>query len=380
MSRLNELIEEFCPNGVEYRRLEEVCKITKGEQLNKTKFISSGEYPVINGGIDPSGYYNKYNKIENTITISQGGANAGYVNYIKTKFWSNAHCYTVDSVEDFMEYKYIYYFLKNSEYTLMNSQYGAGIPALSMKTLGKLEIPVPPLEIQEEIVRILDNFTELTKELTSNLTKELETRKIQYEYYRDELLKNKNYNTEVVKLTDVCKYSKDRINSSDLDENTYVGVDNLLQDKQGKDLSSYVPKTGTSIKYSKGDVLVGNIRPYLRKIWLADNEGGTNGDVLVLKPNQKKIIPEYLYHILASESFFEYNNRFSKGAKMPRGDKEMIMKYDIPLPTMDIQKRIADVLGNFESICSDLNIGLPAEIEARQKQYEYYRDKLLSFK
>ncbi|MGO3018149.1 MAG: restriction endonuclease subunit S, partial [Anaerococcus sp.] len=150
MSRLNELIEEFCPNGVEYRRLEEVCKITKGEQLNKTKFISSGEYPVINGGIDPSGYYNKYNKIENTITISQGGANAGYVNYIKTKFWSNAHCYTVDSVEDFMEYKYIYYFLKNSEYTLMNSQYGAGIPALSMKTLGKLEIPVPPLEIQEE--------------------------------------------------------------------------------------------------------------------------------------------------------------------------------------------------------------------------------------
>ena len=125
--------------------------------------------------------------------------------------------------------------------------------------------------------------------------------------------------------------------------------------------------------------MIGNIRPYLKKIWFADNVGGTNGDVLVVHVTSEKVLPQYLYCNLSSERFFEYDNSRAKGAKMPRGDKESIMKYKLLLPPVEKQRRIVDVLNNFEQICNDLNIGLPAEIEARKIQYEYYRDLLLTF-
>ena len=96
MSRLDEVIKELCPNGVEYKELKDICVIKKGVQLNKEKLLEEAEYPVINGGILPSGYWNDYNVKENTITISQGGASAGYVQYISTKFWAGAHCYYLE--------------------------------------------------------------------------------------------------------------------------------------------------------------------------------------------------------------------------------------------------------------------------------------------
>ena len=139
----------------------------------------------------------------------------------------------------------------------------------------------------------------------------------------------------------------------------------------------------TCIAYEKGDILIGNIRPYLRKIWLADNDGGTNGDVVLIriKEEMKKIISfKYLYYALSSEDFFNFDNSFAKGAKMPRGDKSMILKYEVPIPSIDAQLRIISILDKFEKLTTDLANGLPAEINARQQQYEYYRDKLLTFK
>ena len=183
-----------------------------------------------------------------------------------------------------------------------------------------------------------------------------------------------------VKLKYIAEYSKDRVNANDVDENTYVGVDNLLQNKKGKTLSNCVPKTGRLTQYKSGDVLIGNIRPYLRKIWLADNTGGTNGDVLVIRGCIDIIIPKFLYYYLSSEDFFEYNNQYSKGAKMPRGNKDAIMEYVLYIPSLEEQSRIVSILDRFDSLCNDITNGLPAEIEARKKQYEYYRDKLLDFK
>ena len=184
---------------------------------------------------------------------------------------------------------------------------------------------------------------------------------------------------EEVTLSDVAMYSNERISASELNEDTYVGVDNLLQFKQGKTKSEHVPKEGNLTKYRPNDILIGNIRPYLRKIWFADNEGGTNGDVLVVRTISDKILPKYLYCNLSSERFFEFDNGKAKGAKMPRGDKESIMSYSLRIPSIDIQQKVVKTLENFDSICNNLNIGLPAEIEARQKQYEYYRDLLLTF-
>jgi type I restriction enzyme S subunit len=174
-----------------------------------------------------------------------------------------------------------------------------------------------------------------------------------------------------------------RINAVDLNDENYVGVDNLLPDKLGKTIASYVPIKGRYLQFNIGDILIGNIRPYLKKIWKATCPGGTNGDVLVIriKDNLKdNISSNYLYYILSSDNFFAYCTQHSKGGKMPRGDKLAIKLYPIPVPPLPVQERIVAILDRFDALTSDLVSGLPAEIEARRKQYEYYRDKLLTFK
>jgi type I restriction enzyme S subunit len=182
-------------------------------------------------------------------------------------------------------------------------------------------------------------------------------------------------------LEDVAGYSKDRINCSFLTEKSYVSVENLLQNRAGKKDSERVPSEGNVIGFNRGDVLIGNIRPYLKKIWLADCNGGTNGDVLTIRSKDPEmILPQYLYCILASDVFFDYDNSNSKGAKMPRGDKSAVMQYRFCLPSIETQKKISSILDRFDALCNDISSGLLAEIEARQKQYEYYRDKLLTFK
>ena len=378
MSRLDEVIKELCPNGVEYKELKDICVIKKGVQLNKEKLLEEAEYPVINGGILPSGYWNDYNVKENTITISQGGASAGYVQYISTKFWAGAHCYYLELKDKNINYRYIYHFIKMKQDKLTSSQVGAGIPSIEKKILENLLIPVPPLEVQDEIVRILDDYTKSVEELKEKLNKELIARKKQYSWYRDYLLKFEN-KVEIVTLGDISEYSKDKIDIKELSSENYIGIENMLQDAKGVIKSSCLLTEGRCTKFFEGDILIGNIRPYLKKIWLSDRVGGANTDVLVIKKSIESIDNKYLFFVLSSEKFFSYVMRSVKAGKMPRGNKEMIMKYQFPLPPLEVQKRIVEVLDNFEKICNDLNTGLPAEIEARQKQYEFYRNYLLTF-
>ena len=173
-------------------------------------------------------------------------------------------------------------------------------------------------------------------------------------------------------LSDVAEYSKLRTDAELVDDTSYVGVDNLLPNKQGKRNSEYVPTEGRLTAFVCGDVLIGNIRPYLKKIWLATHDGGTNGDVLVIHiKDRNKVQPEYLYYVLSSDAFFLYDMQYAKGAKMPRGNKDAIMDYKFSVPPLEVQSEIVRILDNFTE--------LTAELTARKKQYEYYRDKLLSF-
>ena len=180
-------------------------------------------------------------------------------------------------------------------------------------------------------------------------------------------------------LGEVAQYSKTRISFEELDENNYIGVDNLLQNRQGKKISICVPSKGNSTKYEVNDILIGNIRPYLKKIWFSNCIGGTNGDVLVIRITDSKIIPKYLYQILADDNFFEYNMQHAKGAKMPRGNKNKIMDYLIPIPSIKEQQRIVNILDKFDVLTTSISEGLPKEIDLRKKQYEYYREQLLTF-
>ena len=193
---------------------------------------------------------------------------------------------------------------------------------------------------------------------------------------------NTEYDIKKVLLKDIARYSTKRIAAKFLNKSNYVGVDNLSKNKLGKVESEYVPIEGSFIGFDSGDILIGNIRPYLRKIWLANVEGGTNGDVLTISIKEDcymKILPKFLYQILSSEKFFEYDIQFSKGAKMPRGNKDKVMNYEFILPSIPVQEHIVSILDKFDTLVNDIKNGLPKEIELRQKQYEYFREKLLNF-
>ena len=184
---------------------------------------------------------------------------------------------------------------------------------------------------------------------------------------------------EFRKLGEISQYCKERIDASTVDKTCYVGVENLLQNKQGKTLSSAVPTTGQVIAFSFGDILIGNIRPYLKKIWLADCNGGTNGDVLAIHITDSGMLPEFLYYVLSSDSFFHYDMQYAKGSKMPRGSKEAVLQYVVPVPPIPVQHEIVRILDTFTELTSELTENLSKELTARKQQYSYYRDKMLTF-
>ena len=282
-----------------------------------------------------------------------------------------------------------YYFFLICEWCKRNV-YESSFPSVDMKRLREVRFPIPPVVVQEEVVRVLDKFTALEAELEA----ELDCRKRQYGYYRDALLTfdlspsdglchsplfPAPFTVEWLPLGEVGEYSQSKVKNSELSEDSFIGVDNLLPDRKGKTSSSYVPTKGLSTRYQVDDVLIGNIRPYLKKIYLADNNGGASGDVLVVHVTSDTISPKYLYQVLADDKFFSYNMRYAKGAKMPRGSKDKIMSYPIPIPPLEVQERIVEILDKFDTLVNSISEGLPREIELRRKQYEYYRDALLSF-
>ena len=387
MEQLNELIRQFCPCGVEILPLENACRISKGVQFNKSDMHVSGTYPVINGGVTASGYIEQYNQDENTITISQGGASAGYVNWIKTRFWAGAHCYVLKPTDKVLN-RYLFHFVKSKEIKLQECQYGAGIPALAKTTVASLKIPLPPLPVQQEIVRILDNFTELTAELTA----ELAARRKQYEHYRDELL---TFGDDVprINLGDFALVTK----LAGFEFTKYVTYSNEgsiialrgLNVKNGKlnlDDVKYIDGSDlTKLNRSKlhiGDMLftyVGTIGQVALideddKYYLAPN-------VALIRVDSSKMHPQFMRYYFQSGHFWKTQiTQLLQSSSMQNIPMEKIRKFVLPIPTLAEQERLISILDHFDALCNDLTSGLPAEITARQKQYEYYRDKLLTFK
>lgn len=147
-----------------------------------------------------------------------------------------------------------------------------------------------------------------------------------------------------IKLSDVCYFSSDKIEVSNLSLDNYVSTENMLPNKSGICRAANLPNIPLTVAFNFGDILLSNIRPYFKKIWLANFNGGCSNDVLVLKAKES-IDTKFLYYILSDNKFFDYDTANSKGTKMPRGDKAAIMNYEFSLPPLDIQKKIAGVLG-----------------------------------
>ena len=388
MNKLDELIKELCPNGVEYKELGDIAKVTIGEFVHKDKQSENAKYPVYNGGISNTGYYDEYNEEKNKIIISARGANAGYINRIFVNYWAGNSCYTINANDKIINWNFLYYVLKNKEKGLLNKQQTGSIPSISKKQVESILVPVPPLEVQDEIVKILDNFTALTAELTAELT----ARKKQYSWYRDYLLKFEN-KVKMVKIGDLFEF-KNGINKDKGSFGKGTPIINYVNVyKKNKiyfeDLKGLVEASNDElVRYGvkRGDVFFTRTSETIEEIGytsvlLEDIENCVfSGFLLRARPITDLLLPEYCAYCFSTSNI--RNTIIKKSTYTTRAltNGTSLSQIEIPLPPLEVQKRIVEVLDNFEKICNDLNIGLPAEIEARQKQYEFYRNFLLTFK
>ena len=373
MNYIEKMLQDYCPNGVEWKELGEVCVVNKGKQLNKTFLVDDGQYPAYNGGKTYSGRTDSYNVTENTIIISQGGASAGFVNFVTTKFWANAHCYYLLPDITRVNNRYLYHFLKMKQSYLMDFQHGAGIPALKSDKITKMPLPLPPLKIQEEIVQILDKFTEYVTELTAELTAELTDRQKQYSFYRDKLLsfEDEVYQVEWKTMGEVAEnldYLRKPVTKGSRSSGIYPyygasGIVDFVDDYIFDGEFLLVSEDGANLIARKTPIAF----PINGRTWV-------NNHAHVLKFESQidqKFVSYYLNHIDLSP--------YISGAAQPKLNKQNLNSILLPYPNEQIRKRIVQVLDNFDAVCNDLKIGLPKEIELRQKQYEYFREKLLTF-
>ncbi|ENX7920750.1 restriction endonuclease subunit S [Neisseria gonorrhoeae] len=399
-SKAKKLIEMIQTAPVEWKPLGEVLVRTKGTKITagqmKEMHKDNAPLKIFAGGktfalVDFDDVPDKDIHREPSIIVKSRGIIE--FEYYDKPFSHKNEMWSYHSVNKHIYIKYVYYFLKTQENCFRNIGSKMQMPQIATPDTDNYKIPIPSLETQQKIVKILDKFTELEATLEATLEAELALRKRQYRYYRDLLLDFDNQigggiadgyqcrlkNVVWKTLGEVAEYSKNRICSDKLNEHNYVGVDNLLQNREGKKLSGYVPSEGKMTEYIVNDILIGNIRPYLKKIWQADCTGGTNGDVLVIRVTDEKVNPKYLYQVLADDKFFAFNMKHAKGAKMPRGSKAAIMQYKIPIPPLPEQEKIVAILGKFDTLTHSVSEGLPHEIALRRKQYEYYREQLLAF-
>ena len=369
--------------AVEWKTLGEVCDYEQPTAylVRNTNYSDQYPIPVLTAGKTfILGYTNEttgiYRASEHPTIIFDDFTTANKWVDFDFKAKSSAMKMLTSKDEKVCLLKYIYYWLN----TLPADSIVGDHNRQWISNYAQKLFPLPPLRVQARIVEILDKFTQLEAELEA----ELEARKKQYAYYRDQLLNFSqcpplNVNIEWKALGEVAEYVRQRVAVNQLCAQTYVGVDNLLPNRAGKQDSNYLPTEGNAIAYQPNDILIGNIRPYLKKIWKADNEGGASADVLVVRITNSLLTPGYLYHLLADDCFFSYDMQHAKGAKMPRGNKEKILDYVLPIPPLSEQRRIVDILDRFDTLTNSISEGLPKEIALRRKQYEYYRDALLNF-
>ena len=389
MSKLEKLIKELCPDGVEYKTLGEVCNYERPEKyiVSNTNYNDSFTIPVLTAGRtfilgytnETEGIYNASK--ENPVIIFDDFT--GALKWVDFRFKVKSSAMKmIKTNENIAKMRYVFYCMENLNF------FSDEHKRLWIAIYSQFSIPVPPLPVQEEIVRILDTFTELTKELTKELTE----RRRQYEYYRDALL------------------TFDKLNGGGYNRRVKLGeIAELYAGATPKTTNAEYWTNGTIPWMSSGEVNLGQVFKTEKKITQLGydscstklvppntvvvalaGQGKTRGTVAITRielcTNQSlcSIVPDtslksdFLYHYLKGQ--YQTLRNISSGDGTRGGlNLKTLKDFEIPLPPLDVQERLVRVLDNFDSICSDLNIGLPAEIEARKKQYEHYRDKLLTF-
>ena len=426
MSKLNELIEKLCPDGVKYKKFNDVATYLRGVSYSKTKEVNDGRngYKLLRANnITLSSNVLNFNEIKvidfsvnvkenqmlmkNDILICAGSGSKEHIG--KVAFISENIDYTfggfmgvIRCKSNIIHPRYMFHIMtsqifKNHLHKVSNS---STINNINNDTWKDFNLPVPPMEVQCEIVRILDKLTRLETELEEKLEAELEARKKQYEYYRDKLL---NFDETANPCgcththTHTHGYSKEQIKWIELGNigcvrmckrilknqtNTETGIPFYKIGTFGKKADAYISeKTYNEYKNKykfpkKGDILI-SCSGTIGKIVVYNGEPAyfQDSNIVWLEHDESIVLNKYLKYCYLKNPW-----NVSTGGTIARLYNDNILKTKIPVPSLEMQERIANTLDRFEKLCNDISEGLPAEIEARKKQYEYYRDKLLTFK
>lgn len=389
MKNLETLIQELCPDGVEFVKLGDCCSFKRGTTITAKNAIP-GDVPVLAGGQKPAYYHNVANRTGETIVVAGSGAYAGFVSYWTIPvFLSDSFSVEPD---DRLVVKFVYYFLKNIQQKIFATKKGSGVPHVHGSSIEKFEIPLPPIEVQTEIVRILDKFTSLEAELEAGLEAEQDFRKRQYEYYRDKLLSFDNVGGQEVewkKMSEVGTFIRGkRFVRTDIVEEgipcihygdiyTYYGL------TATKAKTYLKPEKAEKMKFaSKNDVVIvgageNNMDIGVGVAWLSDEKVAIHDACYIFK---SKMNPRFVSHYLRGSNYHLQIKKYVCEGKICSISSKSIGRSLIPVPSLQEQERIATILDRFESMTTALQSGLPAEIAARRQQYEHYRDKLLTFK
>ena len=377
---------------VEWKELDEVAEVKRGRRLVRKELSETGRYAVFQNSMTPLGFYNEGNVCGDTTFIISAGA-AGEIGYSTVDFWAADDIYYFLPTTTIYS-KYLYYFLLTKQTAIKGQVRRASVPRLAKNAFAKIKIPIPPLSVQQEIVRILDKFTTLEAELEA----ELDCRKRQYEYYRNKLLSfnmlngggNSLNNMFILPLGEVGEF----VRGSGLQKKdftpagvgcihygqiyTYYGI------YTEKTLSYVSPDTAKQLKQVEyGDVIITNTSENIQDVCKAVVYMGkepivTGGHASIFKPSDK-ITGKYLAYYTQTEAFTRDKRKFAKGTKVIDVSATDLAKIKIPIPSLSEQERIVSILDKFDTLTNSISEGLPKEIALRRKQYAHYRDRLLNF-
>jgi type I restriction enzyme S subunit len=367
MNKLNDLLLKAYRQGVPYKSLSDVTEIRRGSTITKSQ-TREGDIPVLAGGQQPAYFHNESNREGESIVVAGSGAYAGFVTYWNSPiFVSDA--FTVNPHADSLLTKFCYYFIKNLQTEIHGMKSGGGVPHVYGKDVGKLRIPVPPIEIQQEIVEILDKFTELETELKA----ELEARQTQYQYFCNSLFTFKEGETEELAVKHICRISRGTVISKD-----------YLRDRPGE-FPVYSSQTLNNGIFGYIDTFAYDFESLT---WTTD---GANAGSIFFHQNEKftitnvcgllqvldpsRVSARYLYYVLRTEA----PKHVSAGMGNPKLMAGTMGDVKLRIPSMERQLEVVAILDKFDALLNDISVGLPAEISARKLQYEYYRNRLLTF-
>lgn len=398
MSNLEELIERLCPDGVEYKRLGDIGRISMCKRVLKSQTNSvSGVpfYKIGTFGKEADSYISEelfldyksrypYPKKGDVLISASGTIGRTVIFDGKPSYFQDSNIIWVANNEEFLTNKFLYYIYQTNPWKVAD---GGTIQRLYNSDLEKIQLPVPPLEVQREIVRILDNFTFLSTELAA----ELAARQKQYEYYKEYLFENHIFDVEWKRLDELFPFIRNgfvgTIKSFFTNETDGIRYlegtnihDGVISDNEVLYVTKEFHKKHIKNQLKADDILMVQSGHIGECAVVGKKYEGSNCHALIIMSNGGKCLSKYYVYYFHTIKGFKSLTPAITGGTIKHVLAGKVGKIKVPVPSLEQQQRIVDILDRFDTLCNDITSGLPAEIEMRQKQYEYYRDKLLTFK